>query len=222
MKVVITSATEGEVLQIKQTLIPRYTEDSSSLKVTFHTSGVGMLVSCFSLTKMIFEQKPGLVIQVGIAGTFNENMPLSKVVAVENEFLADTGVEENREFKDVFDLNLIKRSTFPFENGSLINRSIHQLNILQLDEVTGVTINEISTRRERIQQLKAKYRPTIESMEGAALHYCCLQTSTPFIQIRSISNYIGERDKSKWDFKRSFANLATEVTRYIDKLYTLK
>jgi futalosine hydrolase len=35
-------------------------------------------------------------------------------------------------------------------------------------------------------------------MEGAALHYTCLMEKIPFMQLRSISNYIAERDKSKW------------------------
>jgi len=29
----------------------------------------------------------------------------------------------------------------------------------------------------------------------------------PFIQLRSISNYIAERDKTKWDMRKSIANL---------------
>lgn len=222
MKVVITSATEGEVLQLKQAINPLYTQESSGLQVTFHTSGVGLLTSCFSITQMLFQQKPDLVIQVGIAGTFDRSIPLGKVVAIKTDFLADTGVEENGIFKDVFDLNLINPNSFPFSNKGLVNETINKVNFLALDEVTGITINEISTRPERIQQLEAKYRPVIESMEGAALHYCCLQTSTPFIQVRSISNYIGERDKTKWNFKDAFKNLTTTIIAYIDKLDTIK
>ena len=35
-------------------------------------------------------------------------------------------------------------------------------------------------------------------MEGAAFHYVCLMKNIPFLQLRAVSNYIGERDKSKW------------------------
>jgi futalosine hydrolase len=35
-------------------------------------------------------------------------------------------------------------------------------------------------------------------MEGAALHYACILEGVPFIQIRGISNKVGERDKTKW------------------------
>jgi futalosine hydrolase len=31
-------------------------------------------------------------------------------------------------------------------------------------------------------------------MEGAALHFVCLQEDISFIQLRAISNFVGERD----------------------------
>lgn len=181
-----------------------------------------MLSSCFQISKLIFEQKPELVIQAGIAGSFDEQMALSKVVAVKDEYLGDLGVEENGNFTDIFDLHLQEPDSLPFKNKSLHNPWLEKLNLLQLDTVNAVTINEITTRKERIAQLRTKYNPQIESMEGAALHYCCLQTETPFIQIRAISNYIGERDKSKWQFKASFDNLTSIITSYLDRLYTIE
>jgi futalosine hydrolase len=222
MKVVITSATENEILQIKKTLDPLYTGRSKRLEVSFHESGVGILASCFSLMKLIYGSKPDLIIQAGVAGAFNEKTPLSKVVAVREEFVGDTCVEENGSFKDIFDLKLSDENSFPFTNRCLVNNEIDKWNFLQLDEVTAVTNNEITTRPNRIEQLKAKYNPQIESMEGASLHYCCLQTSTPFIQVRAISNYIGERDKSKWKFEEACENLTSIITRYVDHLYSIK
>ena len=75
-----------------------------------------------------------------------------------------------------------------------------------MPEVTALTVNEITTRQERIAQLKALYNPTIESMEGAALHYVGNDLNIPYLQIRGLSNYIGERDKSKWRIKEAVEN----------------
>ncbi|MGI8638131.1 MAG: futalosine hydrolase [Segetibacter sp.] len=220
MKVVITSATEKETLQIKSTLNPLLTILKQRLDVSFHIIGVGIVSSCFSIAKLIFEQKPDLIIQAGIAGTFDNNMSLGKVVIVKDEIPGDTGVEENGGFNDLFDLNLQQENEFPFTEKRLRNCFLSDLNLLKLEEVTGITINEITTRQARIEELKAKYQPEIESMEGASLHYCCLQTSTPFIQVRAISNYIGERDKSKWRFRDAFDNLSESVLEYIHHLDT--
>jgi futalosine hydrolase len=107
----------------------------------------------------------------------------------------------------------------PFEKKKLPNQWLQQLNILQLPEVKAITINEITTAASRIEQYQKKYAPVIESMEGAALHFVCREMNVPFIQIRSISNYVGERDKNKWLLKESIANLNKTLLLMIDKLY---
>ena len=58
----------------------------------------------------------------------------------------------------------------------------------------------------------------IEYMEGAALHYVCLQEKIPFLQIRSLSNFAGERDKSKWVLKESIAHLNLHLQQLLKLL----
>ena len=55
-------------------------------------------------------------------------------------------------------------------------------------------------------------------MEGAAFHFVCLQQKIPFIQIRSISNSVGERDKSKWVIKEAVSNLNIELDKMINNI----
>jgi futalosine hydrolase len=58
-------------------------------------------------------------------------------------------------------------------------------------------------------------------MEGAALHYVARESNIPFIQIRAISNYIGERDKANWQMKLAIDNLNQTLLNYIDSLYQI-
>ncbi|NMD28678.1 MAG: futalosine hydrolase, partial [Bacteroidetes bacterium] len=39
----------------------------------------------------------------------------------------------------------------------------------------------------------------------------CLQKEIPFLQIRGISNYVGERDKSKWKMEEAIDNLCNSL-----------
>ena len=55
-------------------------------------------------------------------------------------------------------------------------------------------------------------------MEGAAMHYVCLMEKIPFLQLRSISNYIGERNKRKWNMNESIINLNNELIKLIKKI----
>ena len=221
MRVFITAATVGEWMPCFSNIDKLYTEKSKRLKIYFHQSGVGMLTSCFSLTKLVMEEKPDMIIQVGMAGSYDATMPLGKVVVVDKEIDGNTGVEEDGKWRDLFNMKLEKPNYYPFEKKMLPNTHIEKLNLLKLKTVTGVTVTEITTRKERIQQLMKKYEPTIETMEGAALHYVCRQTNTSFLQMRTISNYVGERDKSKWMIKDALDNLNTTLIQYIDKLYKI-
>ena len=60
--------------------------------------------------------------------------------------------------------------------------------------------------------------PVVESMEGAALHYVCLMEKIPFLQIRSVSNVLGDRDKSRWKIKEAGQNLHQTLVTLIQKL----
>ncbi len=221
MRVIITAATTGEWMPTFLDIDPVYMGESTRMKLLFHQGGVGMLSSAVSLTKLIFEEKPDLIIQAGIAGTFDNSMNLGKVLVVNEEMLGDMGVEEENKWKDIFDMKLEKSSYHPFEKRVLPNPFLEKYNLLKLPEVSSVTVNEITTRPERIQQIIKKYDPVIESMEGAALHYVGRSMSTPFIQMRAVSNYIGERDKSKWKMKEALANLNQALLKYVERLYKI-
>jgi futalosine hydrolase len=84
--------------------------------------------------------------------------------------------------------------------------------------VDGVTVNEISTDSTRIDYYRNQLNASVESMEGAAVHYVALQESIPFLQMRSLSNFVGERDKSKWVMDIAIANLNIELERTLTKL----
>lgn len=221
MKIVITAATTSEWMPCFVNINKLYTEESIRYHVSFHQSGVGMVASCFSLTKMIMEDKPDLIIQAGIAGCFDESVKLGNVFVIGNEVLGDMGVEEDGEWRDIFNLKLEKSNYPPYKKRRLPNQHISRFNLLKLKAVNGVTVNEISTRKKRIKQLKNYYEPVTESMEGAALHYVCRCMQIPFIQMRAISNYVGERNKKKWAIPLAIGNLNEHLISYIEKLHQL-
>lgn len=210
MKIIIISATDFEVAVSNQKI-----KSKKGVDISFVVTGIGMLASAINLSKIIYEQQPDFIIQVGIAGCFDVSIPLGKTVLVEEEFLGDLGVNENGKWKDVFDLGLTKSNTKPFKKKGIINAKVKEFNCLDLPIVNSVTVNQISTDKTHIQHLIKKYNPCIETMEGAALHYVCNLHKIPYLQIRSISNYIGERDKAKWKIKLAIDNLNQHLLQYI-------
>lgn len=179
-------------------------------------TGVGMMATTYSLTKTILNKKPGFILQAGVAGCLDEKLPLTKIVLVGSENIGDVGVEENGVFKTLFDLKLLDKNSFPWKDGKLSNH-VETLQLAGLTIVDAVTVSEISTNKERIAYYRNRLNASVESMEGAALHYVALQEKIPFLQMRSLSNFVGERDKSKWMMDIAVANLNIELIRILTK-----
>lgn len=209
MRILLCSATSLEIRPVLDKIMQMPPRHSVEPFVT----GVGILTACYHLTNRLCKNDIDLVILAGIGGTFLADEPSGKVYLVQEDLVADLGVEENNEWKDLFDLRLQENSDYPFSGGILVNEK--SWNQLLLPVARGCTVNEISTRPTRIQQYVKKYAPVIESMEGAAIHYVCLQKSIPFIHIRAVSNFIGERDKNKWSIPLAVRNLNEELERIL-------
>jgi futalosine hydrolase len=216
MRVIITAATNLELDGCAKKASQVFKK--SKLKISFHATGIGMLASGVKLTQLTSIHQPDLIIQMGIAGSYSKNEPLGKVMVVASESIADIGVRENGTFKDLFETGLQKENEAPFKKRKLINQGIKKVNILKTVTAAAVTINEITTSPKRIKEIIAAHNPVLESMEGAALHYVGSLTQTPFIQIRAISNYVGERNKAKWKIKESIEQLEAYVLTYLATL----
>jgi futalosine hydrolase len=180
-------------------------------------TGVGQVNTTYHLTKKLYAKKADLVIQAGIAGMFDGGLSLGQPVLVRQDAFGDVGLEEKEHFTTVFDAGFAGKDDFPFTDGWLINTNKFMDHSL-LNVVNAITVNKVSDSVVQRQQLIKHFSPETESMEGAALHYVCLQEKTPFIQIRSISNTVGERDKSKWATKDAVHNLNIELEKLINNL----
>lgn len=169
-------------------------------------TGVGAMATAWSVMRQIDRGRPGLIVQAGIAGCLT-GRPAGDVLAIGEDQFADQGVWEEGRFKSVFDMKLAEGDTFPFTGGQLVNPYRQLLALTGLTCVGGLTVNEITTNAERIGWYQQNSTAVVESMEGAALHYTCLQAGVPFLQLRSVSNAVGVRDKTKWDIKLAIARL---------------
>jgi len=222
MRLVIAAATPQELATLTADNGMPSVKQFPGAEVDVLVTGVGMLAATASLMRSICMNRPDFVLQAGIAGAFDRNLETGSVVAIASEQLADMGAREQGQWKDLFDLGLEKPSQVPFTQGRLPGWPLLPELMALPRLVDAVTVNEITTQQGRIQEILTKYQPSVESMEGAALHYVCTMQSVPFLQIRAISNYVGERDKSKWKIREAIENLGQVSFQLIEKIYTLK
>jgi futalosine hydrolase len=180
-------------------------------------TGVGIAATTYHLQKKLQQHPYDFVIQAGIAGAFTNDLPLGETVLIKQDTFGDLGAEEKRIYTPFFSSGLINAHEYPYADGWLINTTIIPKNIT-LKTVKAVTINKVSDSYLQKYQLIDAFNPQIETMEGAAMHYVCLQEKISFFQLRTVSNYVGERDKSKWKIKEAIDDLNDNLQQLFNQL----
>lgn len=214
MKVLVTAATEPEIKPLMGWLGEEVTINGQ-IEVEVVITGIGMFSTAYHLGRYFANSRPDLAIQAGIAGSFQHSWPIGETVVIAQEVLGDLGVEDNDQYKDLFDIGLWKTDMPPFTHNYLPNTSVWAQH---LRRAKGVTVNKVSGSAATIASLEEKYQPDIESMEGAAFHYCCLMEKIPFLQLRTISNYVEVRDKSKWNIPLAVTNLNNTLRALLQEI----
>lgn len=172
----------------------------------------------FSLATYCSINNFDFAINVGIAGSFDQNCVLGSVYNVKQDRIADSGAQfPDGSFQDIFDLNLLDKNAFPYHDGWLYAHVQPDVKI-DLPEAKGVTVNMVSGNLETIEKIRIKYQPKIETMEGAAFLYVCNKLNIPCLQIRSVSNHVEPRNKENWKIEEAVKNLNLNLIRILSDL----
>lgn len=221
MKVLIVAATDFEFAPLKTHLSATWTvkEDKifmhNGCEVELFTTGIGMVATTFSLTQKLANNSVDLVLQIGVAGSFDRTINLTEIVFVTDEQFGDLGAQDGYNFLDLFDLGLLNQEEACYHNKKLINPN-H--NSPELRKVSGITVNMVSGEDFTVASRYKKYQAQVETMEGAAFHYVCLQWHVPFLQIRSISNYVERRNRDAWKMKEAITTLNEYIIGWINNI----
>ncbi len=207
MNILVVAATKQELayLPVKK------------MKVDILFTGVGIVATVFHLQEQLSAKKYDLVIQVGIAGSFDKQFPPGSVVAIGKDIFGDIGFEEKGIFSPLHTTKFSEKKPSLFKDGWLENRN-SILKKTGFPIASSVTVGRVSDNRKQTQQMLLLYHPQTESMEGAAFHYVCLKKKIPFLQLRSISNYVGIRNKKEWKMEEAVRNLCAELAALLTKL----
>jgi futalosine hydrolase len=212
--ILIAAATELEIKPLLEGAIqindqPRlYEKQIANINTHFLIGGIGTAFMAYKLTKVLSQHNYAFVINAGIGGAFSNLFSLGEVVNVHNEIFAGIGQLSKEKFTNLFDMNLLTEGEFPFTQNFLHNFSLINNKVIEaLPLANGVTVNTLFTKEMGADLRYEKLNPHIESMEGAAVFYVCLMEHIPFVQIRAVSNYVGETDKNLWKIPLAVKNL---------------
>ena len=213
MNITLVSATPFEVAPTIQWLESLSSPGSNNEftigghRISVLVTGVGPVVTTWKLAGYLYGNKPDLMINAGIAGAYDRSLALGEVVLVGEEQLADTGAEESDgRLISLFDMNLLDPDEFPYRGGRLVNPDTENVHFLR--QVRGLTVSQATGTEASISALTSKYPDAqTESMEGAAVFYCCLLSGVRFLEIRSVSNYVEPRNRAGWNIPLAISSL---------------
>ena len=206
MKTLVVAATFPEVSGLCEHF--HLTEDKLMQAPNFDIliTGVGMTATAFALGSTL-NPSYGLVINLGIAGTYQRDIALGTLVQVTEDIFSELGAESPSGFLTIEKLGFGK-SRFQEINAE----KPFKTDLLQ---VNGITVNRVHGTKESIKETQERLNPDTESMEGAAVFYACEQMEIPCLQIRSISNYVEERNTASWEIGKAIRNLNAWAIRFL-------
>jgi 1,4-dihydroxy-6-naphthoate synthase len=201
MKILIVAATEEEITLLR-TL-------STDVKPDFLVTGVGMVSTTYELSKKLQEKKYDIVLNCGLAGSFDRSIPLGEVVQVIEDTFSELGAEDGNNFLSIEKIGLEGKDTF---YSNYFNSGIKFM------QVKSITVNTVHGNNNSISNIQKRLNPQLESMEGAAVFFVCEKENIPCIQLRAVSNYVEKRNKSAWNIPLALNNLAEKTTQFLNDL----
>ncbi|OOP57440.1 MAG: futalosine hydrolase [Candidatus Brocadia carolinensis] len=215
MRFLVVAATTPEIKPLLLSLGHSEAKEPSMKTVHYHhvdidilITGVGLMHTAYFMGKVLANNTYNLALQFGIAGSFRRDIAIGLTVNVVEEVVADLGAEDKENFLDALELHLLSPDQFPYQAGKLLNKTPDSAyGTSELKKVKGISVNKVHGYQHSIDKIIQKYQPDIESMEGAAFFYACLMERVPCLQIRTVSNYIEDRNKDRWNIPLAIENL---------------
>ena len=217
MKILIVAATHFEIQPLLNQIGMHYNGidkfisfDYKNFKIDFLITGVGMTETTYHTAKKI-NNSYDIALNMGICGSFNNNLEIGAVVNVVEDCFSELGAEDGEDFLTLTELNL-KGTTIISNSEFKISNPVIEL----LPKVNGITVNTVHGNENSIEKVIRKFHPITESMEGAAFMYVCENENIPYLQVRAVSNYVERRNKNNWNIPLAIENLNSKILELLN------
>ncbi|MEE9385713.1 MAG: futalosine hydrolase [Nannocystaceae bacterium] len=191
--------------------------------------GVGKTASASTLTDALV-RNPEIrgVLLFGVCGAYRRRaggsesaLAVGDLCVVDSEWLADEGVDTPDGFLSLSDLDLGSEggagAVGPFAADQLRSAAAaDQLGAPRVHGVTVSTCNAADTRAERVVRRSQAVWPgverdLVETMEGAAVAWVCGWRRMPWLQVRCVSNWTGDRCWGQWQLETAIDRVQRAV-----------
>ena len=185
-------------------------------------SGPGVFNTAHALTVYLEHTRPTLILDTGISGVFasfgsgkddpggaggGDPNGIGNIGIAAREQYIHTGVGCHTTASclpfDLIENQPLTRQGIYLSDPELLNGYQGIFTRESVGPVTRgdfITVSSITASPGHAQKIYTRFFPVMEAMEGAAAFHVAALYDVPLIEIRAASNFVGERDKDKWDF----------------------
>jgi futalosine hydrolase len=175
-------------------------------------TGVGPVDAAARVAHVLSKSRYEVVISAGIAGAMRGIAKVGDGVVVGEEIME-------------LDLETSDRIALP--PGNLLadrvpsdGQLIEAITALGFPLVRGVTVSRVTATEATAARLRER-GAEIETMEGFAVLRAAQLAGVSALEVRGISNIVGDRASSEWDFDAGLRGLRKVLNATLDLLHTL-
>jgi futalosine hydrolase len=162
-------------------------------------TGVGVVEAAVAVTHALAQQRFKLVVSAGIAGAFDGAANIGSGVVVSTER---------------FELEREDGAPIALPHGDRVVDTVSACDALLMAKLgdagfpvrSGITVSRVTTTEATAERLAAS-GAQVETMEGFAVMRAAELAGVHAIEVRGISNRVGETARSGWDFAAGVAGL---------------
>ncbi len=176
-------------------------------------AGVGPVDAAARVARALAQRRYDVVVNAGISGAFRGVAEVGDGVVVGEETME-------------LNLETGERIALP-PDGSLIadrvpsdGQLVEAITALGFPLVRGITVGRVTSTDATAARLRER-GAEIESMEGFAVLRAAQLAGSTAIEVRGISNIVGERATSGWDFDAGILGLRRILNATLDILHTM-
>lgn len=200
----------------------------ASCSVVAAVTGVGKVNTAMGLTMLIQRYRPSLIINTGCAGSYpGSGLSIGDLAVATGEIYGDEGVEAPVGWLSLEKLGLPlydrQRQRF-FNEIPLPAHLAERITAIgrQLGHVVKpgkfITVSTCSGTETRGIALATRFGAVCENMEGAAAAHVALCHGIDCLEVRGISNFVEDRDMSRWNIPLAVENVQDFLLRAIPSL----
>lgn len=175
-------------------------------------TGIGPVDAAARVARALHAKHYDVVVNAGIAGAMAGVANVGDGVVVGEE---------------LYELKLETNAPISLPPGNLIAdrvpadaQLIEAVTALGFPLLRGITVSHVTATDGTAERLRA-LGAEVETMEGFAVLRAAQLANVPSLEVRGISNIVGDRARSGWDFNAGIGGLRRVLNATLDLLHTM-